>query len=119
MRDPYCKKQRDLRRVARSAQRPDVYDLFDVYHPEYKECEKSYFFIDWQAHSNAQSAWVSRLAGGARFTGMSGVPAWFRRDRNRQLRTQQKAALYKAFCEDDWDDFSLLHGRHDIRWLWW
>ncbi len=118
MRDPYHKKQRDLRRNARSAQRPSIFKLFDVYHPEYKEYDKSYHSGDWQIHSNAQWAWVSRLSGGCG-SGMGGVPAWFRRDRNRQLRTQQKAALNRAFREDAWDDFMLPESHHDIRWLWW
>lgn len=118
MRDPCRKKQRDLRRIARSAQRPRIDDLFDVYYPEYKEYDHGYCSQEWQFYREAQNEWVARVAGGNP-PGWGGVPAWYRRDRNRQLRTRQKAALHKAFCEDDWDDFSLPHGRHDIRWLWW
>lgn len=119
MRDSYRKKQRDMRRAARSAMRPSVFTLFDIYHPEYKKYDDSPDRCDWDVHWNAQWAWVSRLSGGGGNSGMGGVPAYFRRDRNRQLRTQQKAALNRAFREDDWDDFILPRGCHDIRWLWW
>ena len=119
MRDPYRKKQRDLRRIVRSAQRPRIYDLFDVYHPEYKKYDESRDSQDWHTHWNAQWDWVSRMAGGGRQTGMGGVPSWFRRDRNRKLRTRQKAALNRAFREDNWDGYILPLGRHDIGWLWW
>ena len=118
MRDPYRKKQRDLRRIARSAQRPRIYDLFDVYHPEYKGYDTSRREDDWRIYRNAQNEWVARVAGGDR-PGWGGVPASFRRDRNRQLRTRQKAALNRAFSEGDWDDFSSPRGRHDIAWLYW
>ena len=119
MRDPYRKKQRDLRRVARSAQRPNIHELFDVYHPEYKEYDRSCFSGDWKIYWNAQWAWASKIAGGGPCTGMGGAPAYFRRDRNRQLRTRQKAALNRAFRDDNWDDFILPHGHHDVAWLWW
>ena len=48
-----------------------------------------------------------------------GVPAQFRRDRNRALRTKQKAALRNAFLKDDWDNFSLPNARNDVDWLYW
>jgi len=122
MRD-YRNKQRDLRRIARSAQRPRIYDLFDVYHPEYKDydrnyCRRSVTLQEWQLYRNVQNEWVAQVAGG-NCAGCGGVPASFRRDRNRQLRTRQKAAVNRAFREDDLDDFSLPRGRHDIAWLWW
>lgn len=116
MRDPYRKKQRDLCRIARSAQNPCIYDLFDAYNPEYKDYDRSYFSEDWRIYWNAQREWVSRFTGGV---SSGGVPASFRRDRNRELRTRQKAALNRAFREDDWDDFSLPRGRRDIGWDYW
>ena len=120
MRDPYRKKQRDLRRIARSAQRPRIYDLFDVYHPEYKDYDYYNYYspYEWHFYRNAQNEWVARITGG-NHAGWGGVPASFRRDRNRQLRTRQKAAVNRAFREDDLDDFRLPRGRHDIDWLWW
>ncbi len=116
MRDPYRKKQRDLCRVARSAQNPRIYDLFDVYNPEYKELDRSFRREDWRVYWDARDDWVSRFTGGVP-TG--GVPASFRRDRNRALRIRQKAALSKAYREDDWDDFSLPCGHRDVRYLYW
>lgn len=118
MRDPYRKKQRDLRRCARSAHRPRIDDLFDVYHPEYKGGNSSRYNEDWHIYWNAQHDWVAQIAGGNR-PGWGGVPASFRRDRNRQQRTRQKAALNRAFREDNWDNFALPRGRHDIAWLYW
>lgn len=115
---PNREKQRDLRRVARSVQRPRIYDLFDVYHPEYKKYDDFRDHLGWHIYWDAQNAWVAKITGGDQ-PGWGGVPAYFRRDRNRQLRTQQKAALNKAFREDDWDDFILPHGHHDVAWLWW
>lgn len=117
MRDPYRKKQRDLRRVARSAQNPRIYDLFDVYHPEYKEFDRSHRSADWHVYYDAQHDWVNRIADCR--PGWGGVPASFRRDENRKLRTRQKAALNKAVGEGNWDDFLLPLGRRNIRWLYW
>lgn len=119
MRDPYRKKQRDLRRIARAAHRPRITNLFDIYHPEYKKYDESRDRLDWYIHWNAQWDWVNRIAGGAHCSFMGGVPSHFRRGRNRNLRTRQKAALNRAFREDDWDNFVLPEGRNDIRWLWW
>ena len=120
MRDPYRKKQRDLRRAARSAQRPRIYNLFDVYHPEYKEFDRSYRSIDWHIYYDAQYDWVNRIAGDCCPSwGGGGVPACFRRDENRKLRTRQKAALLKAAAEGNWDDFLLPLNRRNIRWLYW
>lgn len=118
MRDPYRKKQRDLRRAARSDQLPHIYSLFDVYHPEYKEYDTSHYNQDWQIYWNAKWDWVHHIAGD-NSPGWGGVPSGFRRDRNRQLRTRQKAALSRVFREGDWDDFSLPRGRRDIAWLYW
>ena len=113
MRDPRKKKHRDLRRIALSAHRPSIFSLFDIYHPEYKKYDN---ISDWQIHWNAQWAWINRIVGGD-LPGC-GVPAWYRRAHNSQLRTRQKAALHKAFREDDWDGLSLPRGRRDIGWLW-
>lgn len=116
MRDPYRKKQRDLRRAARSLLRPSIYNLFDVYHPEYKKYDRSRDNQDWYIYWNAQHKWVDRIAGGPHGESINSV---HRRDRNRLLRTLQKAALSKAFRLGDWDDFVLPKGRRDIRWLYW
>ncbi len=115
---PNREKLRDLRRIARSAQRPRIYDLFDVYHPEYKKYDQSRDRLDWHIHWDAQHDWVAQVAGGCQ-GGWGGVPSSFRRDRNRQLRNRQKAALNRAFRADDWGDFSLPRGRNDIAWLYW
>ena len=118
MRDPYRKKQRDLRRAVRSALRPRIYDLFDVYNPEYKEFDRSYLSTDWHIYRDAPNDWVNRIAGDCR-PGWGGVPAHFRRDQNRKLRTRQKAAFNRAVAEGNWDDFFLPKGRRNIRWLYW
>lgn len=117
MRNSHRKKLRDLRRIARSAQNPHIYDLFDVYHPEYKKYDRSRRSEDWHTYHNAQRNWVDCIAGGD--GGQGGIPAFFRRDQNRKLRTRQKAALDKAMARDSWDDFLLPKGRNNIRWLYW
>lgn len=114
---PNREKLRDLRRVARS-QNHRIYNLFDVYHPEYKKYDDiAENRLAWYFYWDAQHAWVAKIAGGDCSWG--GIPASFRRGRNRQVRIRQKAALNRAFREGDWDDFSLPRGRHDIAWLYW
>lgn len=124
MRDSYRKKLRDLRRKLKSCQRP--HELFARYFPEWSDRNPCTGQIDWEKWSipgfhaescNREKAWKLQICGYEPYW-QSGPPAWYRRDRNRQLRTRQKAALHKAFREDDWDDF-LLPGRQDIDWLWW
>lgn len=117
MRDPYRKKRRDLRRVARSAQRPSIFDLFDDYHPEYKKYDKSSDHWDWHFYWDTQREWICRMAG--THPGGGPIPASYRIVRNRKLRREQRQALHKAFIDDELENFVLPQGRRDIRWLYW
>lgn len=113
MRDPYRKKQRDLRQIARSNR--SIFNLFDKYHPEikkrHKECwlkyrsEKIWYYFspEWNDYNNCKNDWATKMAGHWNAIGGSNGC----RDCSRQLRTRQKAALSRAFREDDWDNFNL------------
>ncbi|MHA2279399.1 MAG: hypothetical protein ACXAC5_00710 [Promethearchaeota archaeon] len=127
MRDPYKKKLRDLRRKLRSVQRPYGWKLFAQYFPEWSDRNPHNGQIDWvkwrlpgfhEESRNRKQAWYLRICGYDP-SWQGSPPAWFRRDRNRQLRTRQKAAVSKAFRDGSWDDFILPRNRHDIGWLWW
>jgi hypothetical protein len=117
MRDPYKKKLRDLRRIARSGGYSSIFRLFDKYHPEIAELDNSPCSSqEWQAYSDLKYGWAQRMAG--YWDALGGAPpASFRRMLNRELRTKQKAAFYKAVKNEEWDIFIPPH-RRTCRWLW-
>lgn len=120
MRDPYRKKQRDLRRIARSGSyNPSIFDLFDKYHPEIKkryeelrfEYQKSRFWYwmspDYNNYNNCQNDWATKIAGS--WNAIGGSSGYYREGR----RAREKQALRRAFLDDDWDDFFIPHERQE------
>ena len=120
MRDPYRKKQRDLRRMARSScYNPSIFDLFHKYHPEVKEQEeqiKRYYRDrgEWYWHSsewnilhNMEYDWVTKIAG--YWNAIGGSNSYFRSGR----RAREKQAFRCAVRDDAWDDFFIPRERRD------
>ena len=116
-----------MRRKLKSCQRPNGWKLFAQYCPDLSDRNPCTGQINWTKWSipelyeesrNQEKEWKLRICGYEPYWQPS-APAWYRRERNRQLRTRQKAVLNKAIQEDDWDNFILPRGRNDINWLWW
>lgn len=117
MRDP-CSKRRSLRRAYLSGDGPDIRGMFEKEHPELKSVR---FDREWcDAYYRKEEEWLVQKLGISYYdVGLGNAPAWFRRDLNRAQRTKEKAALRRAFLNDEWDDFQLPKYRHNANWLWW
>lgn len=127
MRDPRKKKLRDLRRKLKSCQRPHVWKLFALYHPEWSDRDPNTGKINWVKwcipgfHEEArtqETLWKIRICGYEPYW-VGAPPAHFRRSENRLHRVRQKAILYRAWKEGDWDDVLFLPERRTVRWDWW
>lgn len=124
MKDPRADKIREYRKMLRGAYSCSLWKLFDRLHPE----SDSHWTFSFYSHDESaywdrrKDEWIQFKTGlpvEKTWLYMSDVPADYRRDLNRQQRTKEKAALRKAFLDDDWEDFSLPGYRHNAAYYYW
>ena len=124
MRDPRRKKMRDLRRSARSAQRPHISNLFDIYHPEYAELDRAGFDDPdwrrkWHIYHDAQWDWESRIAGFIGGVRWNGTSSSYRRLANRTRRNRDKVAFMRSVEDGDWENYYRPCHRNTVKWDCW
>jgi len=130
MRDSHRKKRRDIRKATRSWQGFTAYDLYEKLHPEppyFAEdgiwrgnAWRGYKNPEWDRWHNEKDRWVRENFGITYETcGAGPIPADFRQEQNRLLRTREKAALRRAVQTGDFDGLVMPRFRRNIRWLYW